>query len=169
MGIRHMTTHAGFIPEPTDPRYSGVIERIGKVADALHAAGCTMGLETGQESAAVLLQVMKDLGRDFVSANFDPANFVLYGSDDPVHAAQVLAGRVKMAHMKDGLPSARPGADWGEDVPPGKGKVDFPAVLKALFDGGFTGPLIIEREAGNDRAGDLVAAKKFLERVLARM
>jgi len=169
LGIRHITTHVGFIPPPSDPRYGGMLDRIGRAADTFRAAGLTVGLETGQESGQVLRQVLADLGRDFVSVNFDPANFVLYASDDPVAAARVLAPRVSMAHMKDGTPSDRPGEVWGEEVPLGKGKVDFPGVLAALAEGGFRGPLLIEREAGSDRAGDLAAGRRFLEDLLKRL
>ena len=167
LGMRHVTSHAGFLPEAGAPNYAAVLDRLGQMADAFHAAGLTVGLETGQESAAVLMHILKDLGRDWVTVNYDPANFILYASDDPVRAARVLGPRVSMAHMKDGLPSAKPGELWGDEVPLGTGKVDFRAVLAALEAGGFTGALIIEREAGTNRLGDIAAAKRYLEALMA--
>jgi sugar phosphate isomerase/epimerase len=169
LGMKHVTMHAGFLPEPHEPHYAAVCERLAAAADALHAPGMTVGLETGQESAQVLVKILQDLGRDWLSINFDPANFVLYGSDDPVSAAQALAGRVSMFHAKDGTPSDRPGEVWGEDVPLGQGKVDFETVLRTLEAGGFTGALIIEREAGTTRAADIAAGRRFLMDLLARM
>ena len=167
LGIRHVTVHVGFVPEPTDPSYSDVLSRIARAADVFNAAGLTMGLETGQESGQVLARVLKDLDRREVSINFDPANFVLYGSDDPVAAAKALGKHVSMTHMKDGTPSAKPGEVWGEDVPLGTGAVDFAAVLKTLRKGGFTGALIVEREAGADRVKDILGAKWYLQGLLA--
>jgi sugar phosphate isomerase/epimerase len=167
LGIRHVTSHAGFLPEAGAPNYAAVLDRLGQMADAFHAAGLTVGLETGQESAAVLMHILKDLGRDWVTVNYDPANFILYASDDPVRAARVLGLRVSIAHMKDGLPSAKPGELWGDEVPLGTGKVDFRAVVAALEAGGFTGALIIEREAGTNRLGDIAAAKRYLEALMA--
>jgi sugar phosphate isomerase/epimerase len=167
LGLTHVTTHVGFIPEPSDAAYGPFMQRLGTAVDALHAPGLTVGFETGQESAEALLKALDALGRDFVSVNYDPANFVLYGSDDPVRAAGLLGPRTRMAHMKDGTQSAKPGEVWGEDVPLGTGAVDFRAVLAALEKGGFTGALIIEREAGSNRAGDIAAAKKFLEALMA--
>lgn len=167
LGIKHVTTHVGFVPEPKDPRYSDVLERIARAADVLRAGGLTVGLETGQEAGKVLVRVLKDLGRPYVSVNFDPANFILYGSDDPVAAAKALAKQVSMAHMKDGTPSAMPGEVWGEDVPLGTGTVDSAGVLKALRKGGFTGALIIEREAGTARQADILGAKWYLKGLLA--
>ena len=57
----------------------------------------------------------------------------------------------------------------GEDVPLGTGQVDLAAVIRALEEGGFTGAIIIEREAGNNRLGDIAAAKTVLEDVLAKL
>jgi L-ribulose-5-phosphate 3-epimerase len=167
LGIRHVMSHAGFLPEPGEPQYRAVCNRVAEAADVLHAAGLTVGLETGQEPARVLLAILDDLGRDFLSVNFDPANFILYGSDDPVAAARILGPRVSMMHGKDGTPSGRPGEVWGEEVPIGTGKVDFAAVIKSLEAGGFTGAIIIEREAGDNRLGDIAAGKMFLENLMA--
>jgi len=168
LGMRHVTTHAGFLPEPGQPHYAAVCARLAQAVDALHEAGLTVGLETGQEPARVLVQIMEDLGRDFLSVNFDPANFILYGSDDPLAAARALAPAVSMMHAKDAAPSGRPGEVWGEDVPLGTGNVDFAAVIGALEQGGFRGAIIVEREAGNNRLGDIAAAKTLLEDLLAK-
>jgi sugar phosphate isomerase/epimerase len=73
-----------------------------------------------------------------------------------------------MMHGKDGTPSGRPGETWGEEVPLGTGKVDFAAVLGNLEAGGFKGAIIIEREAGDNRLGDIAAGKKFLENLMAK-
>lgn len=168
LGIRHVTTHAGFIPEPGEAGYREVLQRVGRAVDALHEAGLTVGLETGQETAAVLLEVLDDLGREFLSVNFDPANLILYGVEDPVGAARAVARHVTMMHAKDATWSARPHEEWGAEVPLGTGAVDFPGVLGALTAGGFAGPIVIEREAGTDRQKDLAAGRRFLEKLLAQ-
>jgi sugar phosphate isomerase/epimerase len=169
LGMTHVTMHAGFLPESHDPQYAAVLDRLAKAADALHASGLTVGMETGQEPAKSLIAVLKDLGRPWLSINFDPANFILYGSDDPAIAAKLLGPHVSMAHMKDGTPSDRPGQVWGEDVPLGTGKVNFAVVIRNLEAGGFTGALVVEREAGNNRLGDLAAGRKYLVDLLAMM
>jgi len=169
LGMTHVTTHVGFIPEPSDPLYGDFMDRLGQAVDAIHAFGHTVGFETGQESGEALAKALDNLGRDFVSVNFDPANFILYGSDDPLAAARVLASRTSMAHMKDGTASDAPAEVWGEDVALGQGEVDFVAVLKTLEEGGFTGALVVEREAGDDRIGDLAAARLFVEDVVKEL
>ena len=166
LGVRHVTTHVGFIPEPGDPGYAGALDRIGRMADAFRKEGLTTGMETGQESGAVLVQALKDLGRDYFSVNFDPANFILYGSDDPVRAAKLLGPLTSMAHMKDGIASAKPGEIWGVEPALGKGQVDFKAVLAALESGGFKGPLLIEREGGATRYADLAESRKLVLKLI---
>jgi len=166
LGIRHVTTHAGFIPEAGDPAYADVLDRVAKASDVLHEAGLSVGLETGQETSGVLLRMLDDLGRGFLKVNYDPANLILYGVQEPVEAARVLGSRVGLMHAKDARWSARPGREWGKEVPLGQGDVDFRAVLAALGEGGFVGPIVVERESGSDRAGDMVAGRKFLESIM---
>jgi len=166
LGLTHVTTHVGFLPDAGSEAYGEVVDRIGKAVDALVGAGLGVGLETGQESASQLLEFLADLGRPEVSVNYDPANLVLYGTDDPLEAARMLASRVKLAHMKDARRSDRPGEVWGVEVPLGEGEVPFPAVLAALEEGGFGGPLVIECEGGEDRRGDILAGRDRLRKWL---
>jgi len=169
LGIGHVTIHAGFIPPTGDPEHTAFMDRLATAVDAIHDEGLTVGLETGQESGEALAKVLDELDRDYLTVNFDPANFVLYGSDDPVAAAKVLGPRTSMAHMKDGTKSDQPGETWGEDVPLGTGQVPVEEVIRTLEAGGFTGALVVEREGGNDRVGDLGRARTFLEGLLAKM
>ena len=169
LGIDNVTIHAGFIPPAGDQGHDEFMDRLATAVDTIHEAGLTIGLETGQESAEHLLVAMDELGRDYLTVNFDPANFVLYGSDDPLEAARLLGPRTSNAHMKDGTASDRPGEVWGADVPLGTGQVPVEDVIRTLEEGGFTGGLIVEREAGNDRAGDLARAREMLEALLNRM
>jgi len=169
LGIGHVTVHAGFIPPAGAEARAGFMDRLATAADAVHEAGLTVGLETGQESAEHLLAAIDELGREWVTVNFDPANFILYGSDDPLAAARLLGPRTSMAHVKDGTASEAPGEAWGEDVLLGTGEVPLAEVIRTLEAGGFDGALIVEREAGTDRVGDLARSRQRLEALLARM
>jgi sugar phosphate isomerase/epimerase len=166
LGLGHVTTHAGFIPARGEPGRDAALGRLASAAEAVRAAGLTLGLETGQESAAELANALDDLAFGDLSVNLDPANLVLYGSDEPVSAAARLVDRVTLVHAKDAVASAAPGRVWGRDVPLGTGEVDWPGVLAALEAGGYAGPIVLEREAGDDRPGDLVAGRAYLERLL---
>ena len=72
---------------------------------------------------------------------------------------------VKQVHIKDATRSPQPGV-WGEEVVVGTGEVNWQEFFEVLGSGKFSGHLAIEREAGNNRAGDIRTAKEFLSTVV---
>ena len=154
LGVGLFTVHVGFIPEdPADPKYAVMLERVGRVADTLAGQNVTLTMETGQETAATLARFLADLGRENVKINFDPGNMILYGVGQPVEALGLLRPHVVHVHVKDALCSGDPSVEWGTEVLPGDGDADIPRVISKLRAGGYTRPLIIEREV--KRAGGL--------------
>jgi L-ribulose-5-phosphate 3-epimerase len=163
-----MTTHIGFVPhDGTSPAYRTMCRRLQTVADCLAERNITLTMETGQEPADVLLQFLADVARPNVKVNFDPGNVILYGIGDPVEAAAKLAPHIAHMHCKDAIASNQPGVTWGQEVPLGQGQSRLGEVIRTLKARGYTGPLIIEREAGPDRIGDIRQGIRFLTDVLA--
>ncbi|MCG3180122.1 MAG: hypothetical protein BIFFINMI_02477 [Phycisphaerae bacterium] len=163
LGVDLITFHAGFIPEsPDDPVFGRLLDRLGCCADAAAADGVRIGLESGQESAAALVQFLKALGRDNVGCNFDPANMILYGRQDPLEAAPVLAPHIMQVHAKDGVWSDAPGVQWGQEVRLGEGDVQFARLVSRLRVLGYGGDLVIEREAGAQPLNDIGDGVRFL-------
>ena len=80
---------------------------------------------------------------------------VLYGVGDPVEAVGILADKIVHCHMKDATWSDKPAQEWGEEVVLGSGQADIPRIVSKLRAQGYTGPLVIEREAGDNRVGDI--------------
>jgi sugar phosphate isomerase/epimerase len=162
LGISLVSFHAGFLPEsPDEPSYAKLTDRIRRIARAFGDKGIDLALETGQEDAETLKGFLDRLGEANVGVNFDPANMILYGKGDPVAAVKTLMGYLRQVHIKDALPTETPGA-WGSEVAVGAGAVDWRAFLEALDEGGFEGPMCIEREAGDDRAVDIAAAHDLM-------
>ena len=124
-----------------------------------------VALETGQEQADTLLGVLDELDRPDVGVNFDPANMVLYGMGDPVAALRRLAPRVAQCHIKDAVATETSGT-WGAEVPVGEGNVNWPAFFVVLRDAGLICDLMIEREAGGDRPGDIRLAHERVKACL---
>ena len=163
MGMKLLTAHIGFVPPSSDPGYRPMVDRICDVAADLEKLGLTLTMETGQESAPELLQFINDLRCTNVKVNFDPANMILYGAGDPVEAIGILGRHIAHVHVKDAILSDAPGATWGREVPFGAGQVPPREFLRALKDAGYTGPLAIEREAGDQRMQDIAFAIETLK------
>lgn len=164
--VKYLSFHAGFLPEePSDPGYEKLVGRMVKIADAFAAEGIDVGLETGQEDAHTLRRFLEGLGRKNVGVNFDPANMILYGKGNPVEAAEVLLPWIRQVHVKDAVAARTPG-EWGTEVTVGTGQVDWRAFFGVLNAGGFEGPLSIEREAGEDRVGDIRIASEVVRKMM---
>lgn len=162
-----VTFHAGFIPhDARDPQRGVILDRLRQVADIYAAAGVRIAFETGQETAATLLDALDGLGRPQAGVNFDPANMILYGMGDPIAALQQLAPRLAQIHIKDAIASRTPG-QWGSEVRVGAGEVDWPAFFRVLRERRIDCNLMIEREAGNDRIADMIAARELVARLEA--
>jgi sugar phosphate isomerase/epimerase len=153
LGCSVVALHLGFVPhDASDPLYAGVLAVTRDVCDHCRANGQALHLETGQEPADALLSFIRDVGRDNLFINFDPANMILYGSGEPIAALKKVGRYVRSIHCKDGTWAKRPGVDWGVEVPLGDGDVGIENYLRALADVGYTGPLTIEREIPQEPA-----------------
>ena len=158
MGLQLVTFHAGFIPhDVTDPERGKMLERLKRIADLFLEQGCQIALETGQESAQTLVEVLQELDRPEIGVNFDPANMILYGMGDPVSSLDLLSPWVKQIHIKDAKPSSRSG-EWGEEVPVGTGEVRWMEFFEVVRNRGLEVDLVIEREAGKNRVADIALA-----------
>lgn len=171
LGVKSIACHAGFIPDDrTDADYIAVRDLVRRVCDHAAAHGQTFALETGQESADVLLRFIDDAGRGNLKVNFDPANMILYGSGDPVEAFRKLARYVVSVHAKDGDPP--PGAfpdRLGTEQPLGEGSVGIANFVAALKECGYDGTVNIEREIGDQRRrmADIRGAVELLRKLVA--
>ena len=147
LGVDAVGLHIGFVPHDTaDPRHCDVVAVTREVCDHCRGNGQNLHLETGQESAETLLSFLAEVGRDNLFVNFDPANMILYGSGEPIEALGKVGRYVRSVHCKDAKWAARPGQEWGAEVPLGEGDVGMERFLRTLKDLGYTGPLTIERE-----------------------
>lgn len=158
LGLETVTVHAGFLPhDPQDPEFDKLSGRVLQLVEIFGAKDVSLLLETGQETAQTLLvflDEMKKRGAATLAVNFDPANMLLYDMDDPIDALRLLAPQVRQTHIKD---AKRPTVkeQWGDEVVVGTGEVDWVAFVKILAEADFDGGLIFEREAGDNRVGDI--------------
>jgi L-ribulose-5-phosphate 3-epimerase len=161
LGVKYLSMHAGFIDESDASYAKKFYERIITLADEAGEKNIMLLLETGQETAKELRKFLKELDHPAVGVNFDPANMILYDKGNPIEAVKVLAPWVRHIHVKDANRTMKPGT-WGAEVPWGDGQVQSAAFLKTLEEIGFDGTLAIEREAGDNRFGDVKLAAERL-------
>ena len=167
LGLTDLMLHAGFIPEVGDPARKPFLDTLGKVSQLAAEKGVMVAFETGQETSTLLRRTLDDLKCPNLKVNFDPANMLLYDKDDPIQAVERLAPDIRTVHVKDANRPKTSGA-WGEEVPLGKGQTDTRKFLLTLKKVGYTGPLFIEREAGDQqqRLNDIAHGVRFIRDVL---
>ena len=169
LGLKLVSFHAGFLPEEQgDPLRLVMIERLRAVIDAFADQGVDVAFETGQETAETLIAVLDELDRPAAGVNFDPANMILYGMGSPTEALATLAHRVRQLHVKDAVPADRPG-QWGTEVVVGTGHVSWEELFGVLAQQDLLIDCLIEREAGDERVGDVALAASRVAPLVAAM
>jgi L-ribulose-5-phosphate 3-epimerase len=165
--IPAVQTHAGFIPEnPDNPLYKETVAALREVAEYCRRYRQNFRYETGQETPITLLRAIQDVGLDNQGVNFDLANLVLYGKANPLDAIEILAPYIQGIHAKDGLWPTDP-KNLGQEVPIGKGKVDFPRIIQRLKEIHYQGAITIEREiSGAQQLEDVRAATNYLRQLI---
>jgi sugar phosphate isomerase/epimerase len=163
LGLTDLMLHAGFIPAPDDADRRAFLDTLSEAGRLAADQGITLAFETGQETADLLRRTLDDLAAPNLKVNFDPANMLLYDMGDPIRAVELLGPDIRSVHVKDARRPKVPG-QWGEEVPLGEGEVDIPRFVRTLQAVGYRGPLLIEREVGNqaERVRDIAHGIRVL-------
>lgn len=170
--VRDLVTHVGYMPEnPYDPKYQEVLVACKTIVEKCKENDQNFLFETGQETPVTLKRAIQDieatLGKGNVGINLDPANLIMYGKANPVDALEVFGEYVLGVHGKDGK-YPTDGHHLGDEVPLGKGKVNYPAFIAKLKEIGYPGDITIEREiSGEEQKRDILMAKEMLDRLIA--
>jgi len=157
LGIKRVTFHAGFIPQHGSNAYRTIVDRVKRITDVFAKHEINLALETGQERAESLLEMLSDPNMSTIGINFDPANMILYGMGDPAEALSLLKDRVVQVHMKDAISAKIPG-QWGEEVPAGEGEVQWDHFFRTIQEFSQSLDVVVEREAGTQRVEDVLKA-----------
>jgi sugar phosphate isomerase/epimerase len=168
LGLSDLMLHAGFLPDLDDPGRSAMLDTLARAGQLAAEMGIMLAFETGQETADLLRRTLDDLKAPNLKVNFDPANMILYDMGDPIRAVEVLGQDIRSVHVKDAIRTTVPG-EWGREVPLGEGQVDIPLFIKTLRKVGYSGPLMVEREVGNqaERVRDIRRGLDVIRAALA--
>jgi len=170
--------HVGVIPGDTsDPAWTCAVETAGQIAAPGEKVGACLAIETGPEPPSVLRRFIETVGSRAIRVNYDPANLLIWpawqiregnlATDLPTalrefaatEGAAVLGPYVVHTHAKDARVTEE--GDF-QEVPIGEGQVDWPRYISLLKQAGYDGYFAIEREVGEDRAGDIAKGVAFL-------
>ncbi|HEX5692077.1 MAG TPA: sugar phosphate isomerase/epimerase family protein, partial [Roseiflexaceae bacterium] len=149
------------------------VEFVGRACEICESAGVKYALEPHpyrlMRNAASMLRLIDQVGSPALGMNFDPSHLFPMGEISEMVVYEV-GDRIFHTHLSDNDGTSN--AHWR----PGKGKIDWREVLRALQAVGYTGVLSIELEdvAGVARAGrtaspafdqEMLLAKAYLEQL----
>lgn len=164
LGPRRVIVEAGRVPDDLDSK------RAALLGDALLAlarhgdrTGTTLALETGLESGTDLAKYLARFDTGSLGVNLDPANLMLHGFD-VMDSTRALQGKIIHVHARDAA-AARANA-LATEVPLGHGDIEWIQFLGTLEEVEYRGWIVIERETGENRAGDIAEGVGFLRRLI---
>jgi len=159
--VAYLSSHFGFL-DMSEPGYAEkIIQLVRLLADAAAASNVVLLMETGQERAEELREFLEAMNHPALAVNFDPANMIMYNMGDPLDGIRVLAPWVRHIHIKDAVKTDQPEL-LGPEVVWGSGQVNAEQFLTTLNAIGYQGTMAVEREAGQDRLGDIQKAVTLL-------
>lgn len=149
------------------PKHAGVdrsvaCERLRRAGEVAARHRVTISLEThpdlGQNSAAHL-ETMRQVDHPNVRVNFDTGNITYYNPGaDAVAELRKVIDFVATVELKD-----HDGVPQGWNFPAlGRGKVDFPGVLRVLKEHGYRGPITVEVEGVRGTSWDEAQTKQVM-------
>jgi len=119
------------------------VDVVRRCCDICADAGLKYALEPHpfryMSNTASMLRLIDHVGSDALGMNFDPSHLFPMG-DIPHTVIYQLGDRILHCHFSDN--DAMTNVHWR----PGKGKIDWKAVMRALKDTGFDGVISIELE-----------------------
>ncbi|HSV31635.1 MAG TPA: sugar phosphate isomerase/epimerase family protein [Atribacteraceae bacterium] len=145
--MRVVGSSLAFRHEPHGPQIERLIRLFREITPQAQDRGITLGIENHLDfSSREILEIVDGVASPHFGITMDTGN-ALRNGENPVDVARAFAGRIVATHIKDVLPlyGGNP-ADWYffACVPIGRGIIDFPALLKALEEGGYHDLLAVE-------------------------
>lgn len=153
LGVKDFNAHLGHV-DPKNEFFQPMVETVRDCCDTVAAWGGHYDVETGPETFEALHAFMQAVDRpEIFRVNLDLANIVLYhGEWEPItFLRKLLDANIKIGgvHLKEARPvTMKPSLrQWnGEELHPGNGVVNFPLLLKTLFESGYRDAIVVERE-----------------------
>lgn len=163
LGTSVVTVRLGKIPADKESKDSLILyDVVSDLARYGNKVGATLAVSPTGDSPDALGELISSIKTGPIGIDFDPAAFVLCGHK-PAEAFRKLHSLVAHFQARDALADVGGG---GEEVPLGRGEVDWVELLPLLEEANYRGWTTIVRTQGDDKPGDLRRGVQFLKNVL---
>jgi sugar phosphate isomerase/epimerase len=160
LGASVVVNHIGQIPvEPEGPQWTLLLQVLTDLGRHGQRVGAMLAAQTGSVNGSDLARLLAALPDGSLAVDLDPGQLVMNGFS-PLEAIESLSQHIMHVHATDGIHDRNRGR--GQEVPLGRGSVDFPAILGALEERGYRGYFTIQRDHSDDAEYEIGAAVKYL-------
>ena len=166
LGAPIVTTRTGEIDEDTESSaYQTIHEAVRMLGNYAFERGILLAACSGQSEPEKLKEFIRETGSPGVKVEFDPASFVVKGSD-PFECLTVLEDLIVLACAGD---ASYPGEEPGKYVSLGEGDVNLREYLTLLRGTGFGGFVVIEKAFGENRVMNVENGVEVLNKLLSEL
>jgi sugar phosphate isomerase/epimerase len=157
-----VTLRAGRIPdEPDSNAYLLLREVLNDLCRYGNRVGAMLALTPTSDSAAALRRIVTDVHEGPIGIHFDPAVFVMSGQSagESMRALHELLVQIQVRDAIRDIDGS------GQEVPVGRGEVEWEEFLALVEETHYRGWLTVDRTRGDDPAGDVIRAIEYLKEV----
>ena len=159
---RIVTMRVGRIPdEPESEEFVILRDVLNDLCRHGNHVGTTIAITPSADSTESLKRLFATITTGPIGVNFDPANCIMSGQDV---GTTMRALHDVLIHMQ--VRDAIRDIDGnGQEVPVGRGQVDWDEFLALVDETAYLGWLTADRAQGDDQAGDVMRAVQFIRQV----
>lgn len=164
LGARVVVADMPGLPKENEPERGRLLgEALRDLGAFGDRGGATLALETGLDAPEHLAAYFERFDSGALGVNYDPADLLVNGFD-PIAGLTSLQRRLAHVHARD---ARRAGASrTAHETAVGAGDIDWMTFLAVLTTLEYRGWIVVERESGSNRRGDVAAGVAVLRRFL---
>ncbi|MHC5109237.1 MAG: sugar phosphate isomerase/epimerase family protein [Planctomycetota bacterium] len=159
--------HAGTVPaDHADERFHKLVARLQETVTLLADGGINLLLETGREPADALRALVERVGSRRLAVNYDPANFLVFGTGEPIDCLRALKAHIAGVHLKDAHRRDDAAGGRGSSALLGSGDAAIPRLVNKLRAWGYAHPLFVECSRGQGGRDVVASAVEYVKTML---